>query len=343
MITTFRAAIKVYIAVAAFASCLSTHPSYAGSNTVAYMSSTGSGSACTAAQPCASLVVALESLSNNTGRVVCLNGPASGPENILFFPTMLDVQIDCPEGVEQLNGNFGLSGAGVKTLRVRNMTFVGAAGSGQFLILQTGGTIILENCFFDDLPNAAIDIEPAAPLNLVIKNSRMSNSGSGILLKPGTGGSIKATLDHVTITNNSGGGIKTDSTNGVVNLDFSDGEISNNGGNGINAVAGANQNIVAIKNSVIARNGAAGVQANGVNAGVLISTTLLDQNAAGATSVVGRQYVHIRQQRRCRFDRLRLHRYGDAALITIRMLRASPCGSGRARKAQWSLLALSVI
>ena len=68
--------------------------------------------------------------------------------------------------------------------------------------------------------------------------------------------------------------------------DITDSVISNNGGNGINAVAGANQNIVSIKNSVIAKNGVAGVQANGANAGVLIATTPLDQNAAGATSVV---------------------------------------------------------
>ena len=118
-------------------------------------------------------------------------------------------------------------------------------------------------------------------------NSRISNAGSGILLKPAAGGSIKATLDHVTITGSVGGGIKADATNGVVDLDVSDSEISDNGGNGINAVAsGRNQNIVSIKNSVIARNGAAGVQSNGANAGVLMATTLLDQNVSGALSVV---------------------------------------------------------
>jgi hypothetical protein len=44
---------------------------------------------------------------------------------------------------------------------------------------------------------------------------------------------------------------------------------------------------VSIRNSVIAKNGVAGVRASGVNAGVLLATTLLDQNAAGATSVIG--------------------------------------------------------
>jgi hypothetical protein len=59
-------------------------------------------------------------------------------------------------------------------------------------------------------------------------------------------------------------------------------------GGGIDALGNAGgQAMVSIKNSVIAKNGAAGVQANGANAGVLIGTTLLDQNVAGATTVVG--------------------------------------------------------
>jgi hypothetical protein len=43
---------------------------------------------------------------------------------------------------------------------------------------------------------------------------------------------------------------------------------------------------VSIKNSIIARNGVAGVRANGATAGVLIATTLLDQNTTGALSVL---------------------------------------------------------
>jgi hypothetical protein len=147
--------------------------------------------------------------------------------------------------------------------------------------------VILEDCVFTDVPSAALDIEPSGPVSVVIRNSRISNSASGILLKPQPNGSINAVLDHVTIADNTGGGIKIDTTYGPVTTDIADSVISNNAGNGINAVGNAGgQAIVSIKNSVIARNGVAGVQANGVNAGVLISTTLLDQNVAGATSVV---------------------------------------------------------
>ena len=77
-------------------------------------------------------------------------------------------------------------------------------------------------------------------------------------------------------------------TNGAVTADITDSVISNNTQMGINADAGATaQNIVSIRNSVIAKNGVAGVRASRVNAGVLLATTLLDQNVAGATSVIG--------------------------------------------------------
>ena len=49
--------------------------------------------------------------------------------------------------------------------------------------------------------------------------------------------------------------------------------------------------MVSIKNCVIAKNGTAGVQANGPLAAVLVQTTLFDQNATGATSVVGGGHI----------------------------------------------------
>ena len=126
----------------------------------------------------------------------------------------------------------------------------------------------------------------------MIRNSRISNNASGMVLKPAAGGSINATLDHVTITGNTGGGIKIDTTNGPVTMDITDSVVSNNGANGINAVGNAGgQTMVSIKNSVIAKNGLVGVQANGANAGVLVQTTLLDQNVAGATSVVNGGHI----------------------------------------------------
>jgi hypothetical protein len=124
-------------------------------------------------------------------------------------------------------------------------------------------------------------------LNLVIKNSRISdNAASGVLIQPGSGGSVTATFDGVTLADNTGGGLKTDSANGPVTLDIYNSTVTNNSGVGVNARSGGSLNMVSIKNSVITKNSAQGVQANGANVGVMLGTTLLDSNASGATSVV---------------------------------------------------------
>jgi hypothetical protein len=79
--------------------------------------------------------------------------------------------------------------------------------------------------------------------------------------------------------------LKTDSANGPVTLDIYNSTVTNNNGVGINARSGGSLNMVSIKNSVITKNAAQGVQANGANVGVTVQTTLLDQNTGGATLV----------------------------------------------------------
>ena len=278
----FRALSKLRFALVVVAAVLPAAPSHA--ENYAFVSATGSGSACTAAAPCASVNDALANIAQPL-RVICLNGSAKN-EISVNYATSAVVDIDCPQGFE---AQLGFDGTNT-TARVRHLGFT-YGGFASELFFYGNGTLILEDCVFTDATAPALDIEPNGPLNVVIRSSRISNNAAGVLFKPGAGGSIKATLDHVTITGNSGGGIKTDATNGVVNLDISDSEISNNAGNGVNAVGLTSQNMVSIRNSVIAKNGTAGVQANGANAAVLVQTTLFDQNATGATSVVGGGHI----------------------------------------------------
>jgi hypothetical protein len=268
------------VVIVALATVLAATPSSA--ETVGYMAGNGDdANPCTAAQPCRTIAAALGP-AGATNRVFCVN-PAN-TNGVVSLKGL--IEIDCA-GVWSPGFNFAIlfeSG----TIKIRNMTFSGKGGATNAIFLNgPGGTVIFENCTFEDFTSVALDFEPNAPLNVVIRNSRISTNSSGFLLKPAAGGSIHATLDHVAISGNSGGGIKIDTTNGPVTTDITDSIVSDNGGNGINAIGGAGgQNIVSIKNSVIAKNGAAGVQANGANAGVLLQTTLLDQNAAGATTVL---------------------------------------------------------
>jgi hypothetical protein len=280
MISMIRNVVKL-VFVTVLAAVLPAAPSHA--ENFAFVSATGSGTACTAAAPCASVGAALFTI-NQPVRVICLNGSALDNNGLIFSQSNIFVDVDCPQGfIANLNFSSTVTNSTVK------MQHVGFRYGGFPLFVFLGsGTLILDDCLFGDSPGAGLDIEPNGPLNLVIRNSRISNNASGMLLKPASGGSIKATFDHVVITGHNGGGIKVDTSNGPVTVDVTDGEISNNGGNGLNAVGGAGgPAIFNIHNSVIAKNAVAGVQVNGATAAAMIDTTLLDSNASGATSVVG--------------------------------------------------------
>jgi hypothetical protein len=276
----------ICIAITAAVALISVRFSHAAG--VAYVSSTGTSVTCTAQQPCGDLLRAVQVLSA-VGQVLCLDAP-SGPSSISAGGDA-NFDIDCPHGVTLVPSSPALLFNGIdSTVTMRNMTFRGAGGASAISV-GGAGTIIIDNCVFSDFSGPVFDIEPGGLFILVIKNSRITKSGSGILLKPAANGSIRATLDRVTIAGNVGGGIKTDSTNGAVNLDMTDGEISNNGGNGINLVSGAAQNMLNLGRTVIAKNGGAGLQANGGNAAGLVDTTLFDSNANGATIIVNGGHI----------------------------------------------------
>jgi Right handed beta helix region len=275
---------KLRFALVALAAILSTAPSHA--EFLAFVGAAGTSTDCEPTNPCSSIAIALGFVQQPI-RIICLGGTLKD-QGSLITTSGTAVDIDCPQGT---SGGLQIKPSATNvTVRVWHLTFRNGDFSNALLI-QGSGTVILEDCVFGDSTGVSLDVEPNGPLNLVIKNSRISNAGSGILLKPAAGGSIKATLDHVTITTNNGGGIKSDSTNGVVNLDISDSEISNNGGNGINLVGSANQNMLNLSRTVIAKNGVAGLQVNGATTAALIDTTLFDTNTSGATSVVGGGHV----------------------------------------------------
>jgi hypothetical protein len=281
-----RIAAKLFAVTVIFTAFSHVAPASAAS--VVWISSTGSdANQCFATQPCMTFSKALTQLFAD-GQVNCLNSP--GPSDYATSAS-ISFTIDCAGGVYQMeapdDAAFYLYGTS-QVVKIRNLTISGALYGYPGINVVGSGTLILENCVFENIRGAALDIEPAGPFNLVMTNSRISNSSSGILLKPAPGGSVTATFNGVTIADNIGGGIKTDTTNGSVSVDISNSTISNNGGNGMNAVGGAGgTNMLNIHNSVIAKNSSAGVQANGTNAAALIDTTLLDTNTAGAISIVG--------------------------------------------------------
>jgi Right handed beta helix region len=257
---------------------------------VAYVSSTGNdANSCTAAQPCGTIGGAFSSLPGLNGQIFCLNSPGYSETGAGFAASGMSLTIDCAGEIEVTQANFGgldLFGPN-EVVKIRKLTISGTGGGYPAIKIEGSGTLILENCVFENFAGTAFDIEPTGALNLVVKNSRVSNNAAaGVLIKPASGGSVTATFDGVTITNNAGG-LRTDSTNGAVRVDITNSTISNNANNGLIALGGAGgQNMVSVRNDVIASNSQAGIEASGGNAAVLVNNTLLDSNTLGALSAV---------------------------------------------------------
>jgi hypothetical protein len=277
---------KLFAIVVALTAFLPVAPLFAA-NIVTWISSTGSDSnPCTAALPCATFFQAINSIGAGlNGQVNCLNSFGTAESNLFFS---VSVTVDCAGVYEASTPNTGafVSDGTNQVVKIRNLTISGTTGGWPAIKVIGSGTLIIENCAFENMSGIALDIEPNGPLNLVIKNSRISNNVAGVLLKPAAGGSVTATFDGVTIVNNTGG-LKTDSTNGAVKVDIANSSISYNTANGMNIIGGAGgTNMVTLKNDVIASNGQSGIVVSGASAAALVNSTVLDSNTTGATSVV---------------------------------------------------------
>jgi Right handed beta helix region len=278
---------KLFAVTVALAVCLPVQPSSAGS--IVYVSATGGGTACTQTAPCATIDAAIVASLASGGRVVCVTAVQENAATA--FPYSGTFVFDCPSA--SWLGGIGVSGSGV--LKFQHISFSGFGTLASMIRVTGSGTVIFEDCVIEDVAGTALDIEPNAPFNLFVTNSRISNSTAGVLLKPAAGGSVTATFNGVTIVNNTGGGLKTDATNGPISVNISNSTISNNSGNGMNAIGNTiYSNMLNLSHNVIAKNGSAGIQANGTLAAAVVDTTLLDTNVAGATSAVngGRVYTY---------------------------------------------------
>jgi hypothetical protein len=252
---------------------------------VLFVSATGGGSACTQTAPCASVYEAFLA-SPSGGRIICMT-PVFQNINVNFNINGTYV-FDCPSITWA--GAVDVSGSNI-VVKFQHAGFSGLGTVTSLVKVAGGGTLIFDDCVFEDVAGIALDIEPTGALNLVIKNSRVSNNtAAGVLIKPASGGSVTATFDGVTITNNAGG-LKTDTTNGPVTVDVFNSNISKNANNGLVALGGAGgNNMVTVKNSVIGSNGQAGIEVIGGTAAVLVNNAVLDSNTGGAlvTASMGR-------------------------------------------------------
>jgi Right handed beta helix region len=277
-----------------------------GPSADSYVSAAGSDdNFCTISKPCLTIGHAI-ARTIKEGTVHCLDSFGNAALSITQ-----SITIDCSNTTARVAG-ISIDGSNLSVYLIG----LELVGQGTGIKFNTGAAVFVKNCKFYMLASAIYvgsELTPnSGPIQLYVAdtditesthalfllpaetnvtatfiNVNITNNGDDLLIAPAAG-SVTATFQNVRITQNRGGGIKTDSTHGPVIVDIADSVISANAGNGVSAVSdGTRNNTISISRSIISANGSAGVQANGASSQVLIDTTSLDNNAAGAISATG--------------------------------------------------------
>lgn len=179
-----------------------------------WVSSTGSGAACTRAAPCASFAQALM-VTDNQGVVSCVDYGEYGPVTI-----GISVAIDCAAtgaAITQLSGGTAVFINGSVRVTLRGLAIDGGGVSTKGIEAQTFTVLRLENCqvsgFAGGSKGVGILIAPQpgafAPVvsisDTVVHDNGLAASGGGIVVEPQNSGPVNVSLNRVAAKNNTYG------------------------------------------------------------------------------------------------------------------------------------------
>jgi hypothetical protein len=251
-----------------------------------FVSSTGGGSACTRAAPCAGFQAAHDAMVAG-GEIKCLD---SG----IMFGFITDISksttIDCDGGT--ISAAFSVRAAGV-IVRIRNTTFNRVSSALFYAIdFQNGAALFVENCVIADFNAftgaAGIRFAPSSPAQLIVTDTVLSNSGSGstgggMLVNPQPGGSARVVLNRVTVEKNVFGiAVDGSSSTGGINMTIADSVLAGNVNDGVVATtpSGGAPIGVYVKNTKSANNGF-GIRSLGPNVTVRVDGSSVIGNVTG--------------------------------------------------------------
>jgi parallel beta helix pectate lyase-like protein len=279
-----RLSLSLASASAVLAFVLTVNPARALDHT--WVSSTGSGTACTRAAPCADFNTAYTATS--PGGVISVLD--SGDFGSLTIQKSITIRA---EGVD--GGTVLVAGGGfwiqviVTASDVVSLEGLHFAGAGIYLL--SGGSLYIRNCVIrNNIASTGFGIlaKPSALAKVVISDTAVVNNGSsgtgaGIWIIPFTGGSAQVTLNRVSAEGNQFGIAVDGSTSTAgINVTITDSVVASNAQDGIVAVTtGGGAPIgVTVKNSKSTNNNI-GIRSIGPNVTVRVDNSAVIGNGTG--------------------------------------------------------------
>jgi hypothetical protein len=266
------------------ASLLSSNSAFA-QNAHSWVSSTGTGTACTRAAPCGAFSTA-QTVTDAGGVISVLD-----PGDYIGFTITKTLTIRAA-GVD--GGATTINAPGFSAIIIAGasdvVTLEGLHFNGAGLRFITGGQLNVVKCVITNdtvAGTAGIRFTPNSPSKLSVTDTVISNfglgTGGGIVINPQSGGSARVAFERVTVNGNAFG-IAVDGTGstGGVNMTIADSMIANNAQDGIVATtpSGGAPIGIMVKNTKSVNN-ALGIRSIGQGVTVRASNSTVTGNGTG--------------------------------------------------------------
>ena len=250
---------------------------------------------CSRTAPCKTFAGAISKTAAG-GEINCLDPGGFGAVSIIKSMT-----ISCPytEGGALAGGN----GVVVNMPATTDVTFLrgldifGVNPPTNGVRFVNNGTLHIEDSVirrFNAANSAGVSVAVTGAAELYINNSTIAENGNGatgggIVIAPGVGGSVKATITNSRVRNNANFGIRADSTNGAITLVMEHLDVSGNA-SGVSLQTGNIINAFLL-NSVVSSNSTVGVVGNGAVVQMRVGNTTITGNTLGVSALGGAQVM----------------------------------------------------
>jgi len=304
------------LALAAAFSMVVASPALAVST--AFLKSSGAGSACTLAAPCAVMSSAITAAGDG-GEVVCLDKYRYGA----ILTIVASVTISCGDGlwdnsltgliistpansrvvIEGLVGDcLGLNCgpiivfSGQGSLELRHVSIGHSGGSSAHgLQFKPNGpaSLTVSDSYFYDVPLAGILVQPTSGTSFVsIRNSSFTGNGqNGISISPTGSGNATVTLDNVRSSFNAGGVLALAGAGSNIELQVRNSVLSENSNFGLVSQTSGGVSVAFVDHSSFSQNASIGLYASGANAYLLVNASTIERNNVGWAFASGGQLL----------------------------------------------------
>lgn len=276
----------VRLGIAAAIVCSAGTPTTATAASIAFLSHTGSGSACSLAAPCASMSSAITA-ADVGGEVICLDKGIYGGATITS-----SITISCGDGLWEAPA----ATVGINTptpshvVVIEGLVSDGLTVSGPAVSFTNQGALHLHRVRIGNGSGAnsnGLSFQPAGISRLFVTDSTFYNRGTfgivaAINIRPVLA-FVDVMIERTRIEDNNFGIIADGTGGGTIRGVVRDSVIARNANNGITVSSTGSSVVLSIDNCVISGNNF-GLVASGANAGMLVGRSVISANSTGLST-----------------------------------------------------------